>query len=271
MFLRALFLIAGLLAVCTTAHASRSTYNPMAPRVLYEKAQERDTSYGLSILPGNAIDGTEGLNRAMWFVNYDIFDMYVLRPVAHGYAALPQFVQDGTGNFFSNITELNSTINNLFVGRFTDSAISLARFTINTTFGILGLMDVATRTGIEQRSMDMTTVLGKGDMDQGSYLMVPIYGPTTTRSAQGSAVDATPYYFVNFWISAVCYVIRGVHARAQLIDQEGLIDNAIDPYAQTRDIYLMYQEGKVNEGAATAPASDTEEEFDESILEEIDG
>ena len=77
----------------------------MVPRQLKIESAQKDYSYGYSILSGNAIDTLEVPNRVVgWTLNYEIFDRYLLRPVAHGYAALPQPVQLGVGNFFSNFS-----------------------------------------------------------------------------------------------------------------------------------------------------------------------
>ena len=154
----------------SAAQAARSTYNPMVPRQLKIESAQKDYSYGYSILSGNAIDTLEVPNRVVgWTLNYEIFDRYLLRPVAHGYAALPQPVQLGVGNFFSNISELNNTVNNLFIGELKNSGISLTRFIVNSTMGFLGFIDVASQMGLDNKPMEMDTVLGKAGMDSGPF------------------------------------------------------------------------------------------------------
>lgn len=258
------------LGFVTVAEAARSTPNPMTPRVLNATAYHADYSYGYSLLTGNAIDTLETPNRVVgWNVNYEFFDRYVLRPVAHGYALLPRPVQTGVGNFLSNLNEPGNTLNNLLIGEPGDSLKSLTRFCINSTVGILGFIDVAGGMGLDGAPMEMSTVLGRAGMEQGPYIMVPLYGPTTGRELHGDTIDDIPFMFFPFYVNVAQWALNGIHARAQLIDQEGVVDNAFDPYVSTRDIYLMYSEGKVHPEAALAPE---EEEFiDPAFLDEIDG
>ena len=253
----------------TEAQAAHGAYNPMMPRQLSEKAASADYTYGYSVLSGHAIDTLEGPNRYMWYLNYDILDMYILRPVSHGYAYLPQGVQNSVGNFFNNLDEINNVPNNLLVGEFAASGTSLVRLAINSTIGILGFFDVASYIGIKHTPMNMATVLGKGKVEQGPFMMIPAYGPTTARDLHGDIIDGLPWYAVSWPITTAKFVIRGIHNRAQLIDQEPVLDNSIDPYIFTRDAYLMYDENKVNpiqEGEVT----DTDD-FDDELLDEIDG
>lgn len=253
----------------SAAQAARSTYNPMVPRQLKIESAQNDYTYGYSILSGNAIDTLEVPNRVVgWTLNYEIFDRYLLRPVAHGYAVLPQPVQLGVGNFFSNIAELNNTVNNLFIGEVKNSGISLTRFIVNSTMGFLGFIDVASQMGLDNKPMEMDTVLGKAGMDSGPFLMVPIYGPTTARAAHGDTADNWPYFFFPWYVGIGAWAVEGIHNRAQLIDQEGVVDNAIDPYVQTRDFYLMHNQGKVDPSASM---QNEEPSVDESFLDEIDG
>ena len=253
----------------TEAEAAHGAYNPMMPRQLSEKAASADYTYGYSVLSGHAIDTLEGPNRYMWYLNYDILDKYILRPVSHGYAYLPQGVQNSVGNFFNNLDEINNVPNNLLVGEFASSGTSLVRLAINSTIGILGFFDVASYIGIKHTPMNMATVLGKGKVEQGPFMMIPAYGPTTARDLHGDIIDGLPWYAVSWPITTAKFVIRGIHDRAQLIDQEPVLDNSIDPYIFTRDAYLMYDENKVNpiqEGEVT----DTDD-FDDELLDEIDG
>lgn len=258
------------LLCCSPALASHSTYNPMAPRQISVTASTADYSYGYSILPGNSVDTLEPFNRYVgWAVNYYAFDRYILRPVAHGYAKLPDGMQQGVGNFFGNLADGNSIVTNLFVGEPADSGISLGRFGINSTIGILGLFDVAGDMGIAPRRMDVSTVMGRAGVDQGAYLMIPVTGPTTERELHGNAADNWYYYVVDPFVSVSAAALKAIHTRAQFIDQESLVDDAIDPYAQLRQIYLMYAEGKVDPDAALRTDAD-ENAVDEAFLEEID-
>ena len=255
----------------TTTYAKTSTINPMSPRQISSVSYDADKSYGYSLLAGSAIDSLERINRGGFYLNYDIFDKYMLRPVAHGYAALPNFVQCGVGNFLSNIDDVTSTIDNIFVLRFKDSFISFARVILNTTIGLGGLFDVAKDMGIDRKPMTMSTVFGIWGQEQGPFLMIPVYGPTSGRALQGNSIDGAPFFIAPWYINAGLFVLNGIHSRAALIEQEGLVDNALDPYIQTRDFYLMYQQGKVQKALGVGPHLDEDKNIDDSLLDEIDG
>lgn len=257
------------LALSSSVYAAHGDYNPMMPRQLSQKDAQADYTYGYSILSGHAIDTLEEPNRAMWYLNYDIFDQYLLRPVAHGYAALPQGFQDGVGNFFNNLSEINNIPNNLLAGEGKASFVSFSRLLINSTVGILGIFDVATHMGLNYSPMEMKTLLGKAEVEQGPYLMIPAYGPTTARDIHGDTVDGLPWLWLSWPVVIGKWAVEGVHNRAQLISQEGVVDNALDPYVQSRDVMLMYDNNKVNPVAEGEVQSD--DGFDESLLDEIDG
>lgn len=251
------------------AQAAHGNYNPMMPRQLSEQAASANYTYGYSILAGHAIDTLDVPNRYMWYLNYNILDRYLLRPVAHGYAKLPRGFQDSMGHFFNNLGEVNNIPNNLLVGNFAQSGISLARLVLNSTVGFLGFFDVASQMGLTYSPMSMGTVLGKAQVEQGPFFMVPAYGPTTARDLHGDMIDGIPFSGLATPILVGKFVLEGIHDRAQLIDQEAVVDNAVDPYIQTRDVYLMYGENKVNPIAEGEVKSN--DDFDESLLDEIDG
>ncbi|MGY3941485.1 MlaA family lipoprotein [Aeromonas tecta] len=194
-------------------------------------------------------DPFQGANRAMWAVNYDVLEPYVARPVVHGYARyVPQGVKDGIDNLVENFDEPSSMVNHLLVGDLPGAGTNLGRFTINTTIGLLGIFDVAKHAGLERNMLEMDTVLGKADIGDGAYVMVPIYGPTTTRELVGDTIDTIyfPYALLTFPLRVVHWALDGLGTRSKLIDQERIIDNALDPYALTKDFYLQYNDGKVS-------------------------
>lgn len=261
-------LVAGAFVFTQSALASHSSYSPMSPRVLSVKASHSDYSYGLSVLPGNSIDSFEKFNRDLpWKTNYEILDRYMLRPVAHGYRKLPSFARSGIHNFFSNISDLVSAPNNLMLGEFSDSSKSFARFSINSTIGVLGLFDVAKHMGLEEKKMSFDTVMGRAGIDQGAYIMVPGIGPKTERSIHATAVDNWPYYFIDPVTGFVLTAVDAVDSRASLIEYEEMVDKSVDPYATTRSTYLMYAQGKVDPNAAVENKKD---ENVENYLDEID-
>jgi phospholipid-binding lipoprotein MlaA len=228
--------------------------------------------------PGGSTDSFPTFNRAMWWFNYDIMDKHMLRPVVHGYVKwVPTPFRTGVSNFVDNLEEPNNMVNNMLLGEAKHSGASLARFSLNSTVGMLGLFDIATDMGIERHRMSMSTVLGKAKVTQGPYFMIPLAGPMTLRSGIGQVVDNLywPYSYMNSSITIAKFALTGLDARSKVIDQESIIDNALDPYVTTRDFYLQYEEAKVQgksaaeigSGQNSDPAADAEVE---KYLNEID-
>lgn len=236
-----------------------------------------DASSRKSTLPGGAVDPYEPLNRMSWDLNYNYLDRYALRPMVHAYVDwVPTPIRNGIGNVTENLNEANYFVNNLLVGRVADSGTSVLRFALNSTVGLLGMVDVASDMGIQRKSMSMSTVLGKATVDQGAYFMVPLYGPTTMRSAIGDTVDGLyfPYVNMNLWTRVAIWATDSFSKRARVVDQEAVLDNALDPYVTAKDFYLQYEESKVLDGQAPKPqpASDAEDNDAEvdRYLDEID-
>ena len=229
------------------------------------------------VLHGSSSHPFEAANRAAWTFNYDYLDRYGLRPVAHSYVDyVPKPIVTGVHNFLSNIREVNNTVNNLAVAEFTDSAVSLGRFVVNSTIGLLGLFDVATHLGMEQKRMTFGTVLGKWGVNNGPYMQIPFVTMQTPRNIVGTLVDESymPWSQID-WGWRIAYVALSVlDTRADLIAHEEMIDNSVDPYITSRDFYLQYVEGQVigKEGIIEAQkAKDLEDQKNlDSYMDEID-
>ncbi|HDO1313594.1 VacJ family lipoprotein [Aeromonas veronii] len=215
-------------------------------------------------------DPFQGANRAMWAVNYDVLEPYVARPVVHAYARyIPVGVKDGIANFVANFDEPSSMVNHLITGDLKGAGTNLGRFTLNTTVGLLGIFDVAKHAGLERNKLEMDTVLGRADIGNGAYIMVPVYGPTTTRELVGDTIDTIyfPYALLTIPLRVTHWVLDGLGNRAKLIDQERIIDNSLDPYALTKDFYLQYNQGKVT-GKQTELKASKQEQADDANLDE---
>ncbi|MGL5031156.1 MAG: MlaA family lipoprotein [Aeromonas sp.] len=221
-------------------------------------------------------DPFQGVNRAMWAVNYDVLDPYVARPAVHSYAKhVPEGVQTGIENLVENFNEPSSMINHLLIGDLKGAATNLGRFTLNTTLGLLGIFDVAGNVGMKRNKIGMDTVLGKAHIGDGAYLMLPGYGPTTTRELVGNTVDTIyfPYALLTLPLRITHWALGGLSSRSKLIDQERIIDNSLDPYALTKDFYLQYNEGKVTGKKTTLQEAQQEQSDDADLnqyMNEID-
>jgi phospholipid-binding lipoprotein MlaA len=206
---------------------------------------------------GTVADPFESFNRAMFSVN-ERLDTYFMKPVAQGYHfVMPDFAERAVTNVFANLYDANSSINALLQGRFGNAARGGGRFVVNSTLGVLGVFDVASRMGLMHYPTDFGHTLAIWGMPQGPYLMVPLYGPRTLRSGIGSVVDVygVPQYYVdNVRLRNSLFGLELVDSRARLLDAEQLISG--DRYIFVRDVYLQQREALLNDGKVEDNFSD---------------
>jgi phospholipid-binding lipoprotein MlaA len=211
-------------------------------------------------------DPLESLNRTMWDFNYEILDEYILRPTAVAYVDyMPQIARTGLLNLAENLEEPSNSVNNLLQGKLDGTFISLGRFLLNSTVGILGLIDVASEIGLEPEEEEFGEVLGKWGVDTGPYLMIPALGPSDVRSSVGDFVDSSysPIDVLNFYIGFLRVGIKALESRASLIQQEQQLNSTADPYAFVKSAYFQNLEFKVNDGELEK--SEEEEAFEDDI------
>jgi phospholipid-binding lipoprotein MlaA len=135
-----------------------------------------------------------GFNRSMYKFNYNL-DKYVLLPVVGGYEFItPTFVQTGVSNVFNNIGEVRNFTNCVFQLKGMQTLTTLGRFVTNSTIGIGGLFDVATRMGMERQVEDFGQTLGYWGVGTGNYIVLPLFGPSNVRDTGGLVVDSTLRY-----------------------------------------------------------------------------
>ncbi len=135
-------------------------------------------------------DPWEPFNRAMYNFNSG-FDRYVFLPLVSGYRTVtPDPVETGVSNFFENLREIKYFFNNLLQGELSDSGITLGRFAVNSTVGLLGFFDPATAMGMYSRPEDFGQTLGVWGVGKGPYLVLPIFGPSNLRDTTGLVTDA---------------------------------------------------------------------------------
>ena len=196
-------------------------------------------------------DPFESVNRQMWDFNYDVLDAYILRPTAVVYADyMPQFARTGLLNMALNLEEPSNTINNLLQGKLSGTFVSLGRFLLNSTVGLLGSIDVATEIGLKREDEEFGEVLGAWGIGTGPYLMVPGLGPNDPRSGVGTYVDSAygPLDSLNIYFTVLRSGIKALEARAALIQQEQQLDSSSDPYSFVKSAYFQNLEYKVKDG-----------------------
>lgn len=207
-------------------------------------------------------DPLEQYNRPIFEFNWKVLDANILKPVAKGYQQLPQGMRDGLINAAQNLDEPVSLVNNLLQFKLKDASVTTGRFLINSTVGLLGLFDVAGEIGLKQKEEDFAQTLGVWGADQGAYLMVPVRGPSTTKDLSGDVVDAVAFGFNMLELpqSLIKLTIKTLDTRVELMDQEQLLNDAIDPYSFTKEAYLQRQEYKMHDG--NVPVKDVEQEYE---------
>ncbi|GAC18118.1 MlaA family lipoprotein [Paraglaciecola arctica] len=211
-------------------------------------------------------DPLESLNRTMWDFNYEVLDEYILRPTAVAYVDyMPQIARTGLLNMAENLEEPSNSLNNLLQGKLDGTFISLGRFLLNSTVGILGLIDVASEIGLEPKEEEFGEVLGKWGVNTGPYLMIPALGPSDIRSSVGDYVDS--YYLpidgLNFYFSFLRIGIKALESRASVIQQEQQLNSSADPYAFVKSAYFQNLEFKVKDGKVEK--SEEEEALEDDI------
>ena len=195
-------------------------------------------------------DPWEGFNRKVYAFN-DGLDK-VVRPIAVGYdKVMPDPFQRGVGNFFRNLDAPVTFVNTLLQGKWTQSADVFGRFLINSTIGLLGFFDVASRMGIPFYNEDLGQTLATWGYQDSRYLLLPFFGPSTLRDGVGRLTDS--YYHPvgraihgrNVW---GYFIVRGIDQRARYLDQDSELENAYDPYVLMRDVWLQNRLYQIHDG-----------------------
>jgi|GEM_PF-90868 len=216
-------------------------------------------------------DPIEGFNRAMWDFNYLFLDRYFYRPVAHGYNDyVPRPVKTGLNNFVSNLDEPSALVNNTLQGKWGWAANAGGRFTINSTMGLLGVIDVANMMGLPRKHDEFNEVLGYYGVPNGPYFMAPFVGPYVTREIASDWVDGLyfPLSEITIWQSLLKWGLDSLHKRAVAIDQERLVDNALDPYTFVKEAYFQHMDYKVYDG--DVPIDLDEDVLLDEFMQELD-
>ncbi len=201
--------------------------------------------------PESVSDPFEPVNRVIFQVNRTA-DKYLLRPVAKGYDVItPRPVKTGVKNFFSNLESPIIILNGLLQGKFVQSMSDLGRFVTNTTLGIGGLFDPATPMGMRVHDEDLGQTLATWGAARGPYIVLPLFGPRTMRSAVGLVGDGFIHPLIWMDNSSVRSKLRGlyiIHERSMLLGIDQQIDGAFDPYALIRDAYVQRREYLIHDG-----------------------
>lgn len=197
-------------------------------------------------------DPLESFNRGVYRFN-DTVDVAVIKPVATAYQeVLPAPVRRGVRNFFSNLQDLWSGVNNALQFKGEQSGNSFARFGVNTFIGLGGILDIASELQIERHTKDFGHTLGYWGVVPGPYLVLPLLGPSTLRDtlalpvdAQGNLVSGIEHIPTRNSLTA----LRLIDTRASLLGASAMLEEAaLDKYTFTRDSYLQRQRSSIYDG-----------------------
>lgn len=196
-------------------------------------------------------DPWEKFNRVTFAFNQKL-DKAVARPVAKTYVrAVPAHARSGIHDFLHNLGQPVTVVNDALQGKGRQTLKDFARFLINSTFGLLGWFDVASKVGLGEHSEDFGETLAHWGVPSGPYLVLPVLGPSTVRDTAGLYPD---YYAnpINNNMQAryrnAKTLVNGVDTRAGLLDLDSTIDSAFDPYTFVRDAYLQHRRFEIYDG-----------------------
>tara|TARA_B100000401_G_scaffold437570_1_gene383495 strand:+ start:903 stop:1715 length:813 start_codon:yes stop_codon:yes gene_type:complete len=226
---------------------------------------------------GQVKDCFEGINRGVFAFNQAL-DEIIVEPLAKGYRLLPSPIRKGTSNVLSNLSLVVTIPNNLLQGEFNLAGKNSGRLLVNSTIGILGIFDPATKIGLnDYEKEDWGQTLGTWGIKEGCYVVLPILGPSTARDTIGSLTNylgGDAWYNITVrndtkYVSDFDYYAsvgtNGIDFRAKNIESfANLEENSIDFYASVKSLYLQDRRKKITN------SNDITETMNDSDWEEIE-
>lgn len=222
-----------------------------------------------SLSNGNPQDPLEKVNRPLYSFNRGL-DKVILKPVTKGYKAItPDPVEKSVSNIFGNLDDVITMTNGLLQGKIKQSGSDLGRVVINSTIGIVGIFDVASKWGLKKHDEDFGQTLGYWGIKPGPYLMLPFLGPSDFRDAWGQVGDylANPVTYFNN--KTLRYALTGmdiINTRASLLRLDKQLEESLDEYAFVRDAYIQNRQYRVYDG--NPPETDDWLDEDDDCLED---
>ena len=200
-------------------------------------------------------DPLEDLNRKTYEFNEKL-DSTILKPTAELYSKFPPKVKQGVTNFFNNLEEIDTSVNQLLQGKPKKSLNYFTRFVINSTIGIGGLFDVASKMGLERHEEDFGQTLAVWGVPEGPYIMLPFLGPSTLRDTASRPVSSflsVTFHMTDTDVNIALKSVDALETRERLLDVESLMSG--DKYSFVRDAYMQSMEYEIKDGI------DVEDEF----------
>ena len=209
----------------------------------------------------NPKDPLEPMNREVSKFNQSV-DRLVLKPVAEGYKKVtPPLVRTGVSNFYSNISDFSSLINNAVQLKGQATGEMVIRVSFNSIFGFAGLLDLASEFGIERHKEDFGQTVGRWGVPSGPYLVLPLLGPSTVRDTLAGYVDRRndlTVYLDPIATRSALGALSVVNARTNALSLGAMLDEvALDKYIFTRDAYLQRRRSQILDGEDPQGGEDT--------------
>jgi phospholipid-binding lipoprotein MlaA len=206
------------------------------------------------------------INRSIYEFN-EYFDRFFLKPLAKGYQKLPRPIQTGTHNFFSNLNDVVVVANDLMQLKGDQFGSDILRLSVNSIFGIFGLFDVATPSGILKHDESFADTLGFWGVGSGPYIVLPFLGPSSLRDAPALIVDFNihPASLLSSTTEIIVLAtVKAIDTRSNLLETTALRDEmALDPYIFTREAYSQYRQNRIYDGEPPKELFEGFEDFEE--------
>ena len=193
-------------------------------------------------------DPYENLNRKTYEFNENL-DEKIAKPIAEFYSKFPPPIKNGVTNFFNNLEEVDTFINQLLQGKPKESLNDLTRFIINSTIGLVGFIDVASKIGLERHEEDFGQTLGVWGVGQGPYIMLPVLGPSTLRDTLSRPVSSflsVTFHMTETDVNIALKSIDAIETRERLLEVESLLSG--DKYSFVKDAYIQSINYEVKDG-----------------------
>ena len=203
----------------------------------------------ISNISANEInDPYENFNRKTYQFNENL-DEKIAKPIAEIYSKFPPPIKNGVTNFFNNLEEVDTFINQLLQGKPKESLNDLTRFIINSTIGLAGFIDVASKIGLERHEEDFGQTLGVWGVGQGPYIMLPVLGPSTLRDSFSRPVSSflsVTFHMTETDVNIALKSIDAIETRERLLEVESLLSG--DKYSFVKDAYIQSINYEVKDG-----------------------
>ena len=204
--------------------------------------------FSATIYSSEVNDPFENINRKTFEFNENL-DEKILKPTAKFYSKFPPRIKNGITNFFNNLEEVDTCVNQLLQGKPKKSANDLTRFLINSTVGLGGFIDVASTMGLERHEEDFGQTLAVWGVGEGPYIMLPALGPSTLRDTFSKPVSSflsVTFHMTETDVNIALKSIDAIETRERLLDVESLLSG--DKYAFVKDAYIQSIQYEVKDG-----------------------